>query len=197
MTFEEQQEYKVLCEMIKTKGTQILIPEYNLLTKNITGDSEYFIKERLIKKGYLIERKVYNEKISAELHQNYRYEDRISITNLGEEAYNNFKKRKKIETVQIFAFWILFVAAIVSAVYAVLTFYSDASTKNQQSPTTTLHIKKPKTDTYRRVKPHTRPDTTNPKRKVSLIDTAKTKRHYSGKWRTHNIALAKNGQMNV
>ncbi len=176
MTLEEQQEYLILEKMLPTKGSNLLLHQYFNLTESISGDSGSFIKDNLIKKGYLQEGNFINPELPLTLHITSRTEIKIFITDIGEKAYYSLRKKKRNELIQKIAFWILFVASVVSAIYAVLTYYADASTKNQKSQTPTLMTEPIKTDTSKKSMQTVQLDTTNQKKNVSYkIDTTKKK----------------------
>lgn len=167
MTLDEQLYLSILERLVQNIGL-LSKEEYDNLLKDITGNSHEFLKDALLAKGYLADA---NNYIIDDSYNVYR----IKITDIGIRAYHDLKKKKCNELIQKVAFWILFAASIISAGYAVATYYSSDDTKNQQSTTTTLPQMTITTDTNRQPKQPVQFDTTNPKKNASLVDIAKQK----------------------
>ena len=74
--------------------------------------------EYAISKGYINE----HTEIIPENNRNIT-KCSLSLTSKGEMAYHELKKRKRNEWIQAKAFWLLFIAAIVSAIYAGFTYH--------------------------------------------------------------------------
>ena len=176
MTLDEQHDFLILERLLPTKDTRLSREQNYDLTKEITGNSHEYLKASLLQKGYLQDGDNYvDEERPKYSDGRYNTVYRIFLTDIGVKAYYDLKKKRRNEIIQKIAFWILFVASVISAVYAVATYYASDATKPPQSQTPMLLPQQPTTDTNKRLQQPDRHDTTNPKKIVQYIDTPKSK----------------------
>lgn len=177
MTLDEQHDFLILERLLPTKGKRLSIEQYYDITKDITGNSHDYLKASLLQKGYLQDGDNYvDEERPKYSDGRYNTVYRIFLTDIGVKAYYDLKKKQLNELIQKAAFWILFVASVISAIYAVATYYASGATKPPQSQTPALLPQQPTTDTNKKLQQPDRHDTTNSRKNVlSYIDTTKQK----------------------
>lgn len=129
MTHEENIQFKILDKISNVDTTLFSAVEYNKLVSGIEGAAT---------RGYIFQKMKTNGYVTYEGgYINPKYPDRdytewkVAITDVGLSAYRDFKKRSRNETIKKIAFWVLFAASIVSAVYGVLSYYSNDKTNSQ------------------------------------------------------------------
>lgn len=118
MTLEEQQHLSTLKRLLATKGRALKDMEYHKLVEDITGNSHDYIRKTLISKGYLKEG---NNFVDQECPRNTVY--RIYLSDMGEKAYFNLRKKKRNELYQQIAVWTTLILAFLCALFGILTYY--------------------------------------------------------------------------
>lgn len=144
MDSTERHIYKVLKKLKKSNTEKFRDFQFKNLVGEDLGNSFDFIKLTMTNKG-LIEDAVYMED-NMRTHL-------ISITKLGEQVYGELRNKNTWGIIKEIAFWLLFIASIVSAVYGILSYYKSDDTKNQQLQKKDLLQEQVKEDTYRQSKP--------------------------------------------
>ena len=161
MTLDEEQEFQILKILIDKNVDKFSFQSLPPEIKNIIGGGEWEIIRQMASKG-----------LFADLHQAF---PEYQVTNATKTRYFALKNKKCKDLVKTIAFWLTLAAALISAGYAVATYYATDDTKSPQSATPVLLQMQPQSDTSHKSQQLVRPDTTIPKIISSYIDTAKTK----------------------
>lgn len=131
MNFDDEQYYKILSKIYKIDfNNQMPNKEFRNIFYEVFKDS-----------GNAMWNKLYNEAlISDKKAGTYTY-----TTELGIIRYANLKRIKMYENVLSVVTWVTVAAAIISAVYAVLTYYGCGKTNNQPLQKLELKQEQPST----------------------------------------------------
>jgi hypothetical protein len=174
MTLDEQHDFLILDRLLPTKGNLLSDQQLYDLVKDITGNSYDHIKSLLLNKGYLKDGSNFADKdrLYDSAHKPVTFYA-IFLTDIGVKAYHDLKKKKRNELIQKAAFWMLFIASILSAFFAGATYFTGCESNNSQSSKLKLPPMQKVPDTYKQLKPPVRHDTTNPKKIASYIYTTK------------------------
>lgn len=114
MTSDEKQELEIL----------IFLRDAGIMNKGTFG-KELLKYVGLNASSYKMEllRKHYIQESFSETNVHRFFEDLIGISPLGIKRIDYLTRKERYDKILAVAFWILFAAAIVSAIYAVLTYY--------------------------------------------------------------------------
>ena len=124
MTFEEQQEFKIL-SALKDKD-HVLIGDLDDMFENKMAGGMFAVINRLEHNG-LIKRSEY---LVGDIKSGVRNQG-FSITKTGEYKIIALQKINRTKCIKEVAFWILFAASVTSAVYSILSYYFSDKTSSQ------------------------------------------------------------------
>lgn len=125
MTFEEKQDYEILKVFMELKSPITgSSAELDKRLGHICGDASYQIVMTMVSKGWI--KNFYVDNLDA-IGKGFR------IDKSGINKYHSLRRLKQWEPFKGAAFWITFVAAIVSAIYAVLQFHFSDSINSEKS----------------------------------------------------------------
>jgi len=153
MTLDEEQEFKILKILIEQKIDSFTFQSLPQELKSIIGSGDWNIIRQMSRKGLFLDVDTFATK--------------FEVTNAAKSKYLSFKKKKRLEFVKAIAFWLTLIGALISAGYAVATYYADGGTKYQKSTIPLTLPVKPQLDTVQKLLQPARQDTTNSK-KIAL-----------------------------